>query len=104
MLRPKSAVSRRKYICFANDRIAYLVFEHEDIVVIHEVSVDVFESTACCLWIEEIHEWHECSVEHGPDDVELPAKRADAYWCDLNHDEVTCGASSTSISDEMVDP
>jgi hypothetical protein len=104
MLRPKSAVSRRKYICFANDKIACLVFEHEDIVMIHEVSVDVFEGTACCLWIEEIHEWHERSVEHGPDDVELPTKRADTYGSDLNHDEVTCGASSASISDEIIAP
>jgi hypothetical protein len=89
MSRPRSTVSRRRYACFAKDDITYLVFEHKDIVVIDEVSIDVFESTACCLRIEKIHEWHERSVEHGPDDVELPAKRADADWSDLYHDEIT---------------
>lgn len=57
--------------------------------MIHEVSVDVLESAACCFGIEEIHEWHERSVENGPDDVELPAERANANRSDFHHDEVT---------------
>jgi len=56
--------------------------------MVHEVSVDVLESAACCFGIEEVHEWHECSVEDGPDDVELPAEGADSNGRNLHDDEV----------------
>jgi hypothetical protein len=60
-------------IVLADDQMTYLVLEHEDIVMLHEVPVDILESATCGLWIEEIYEWHEGSVEDGPDDVEFPA-------------------------------
>ena len=69
-------------------RVAYLVLEHKDVVMVHEVSVDILERAACCFGIEEINQWYECSIEDGPDDVELPAEGADADWCDFQDDEV----------------
>jgi len=56
--------------------------------MLHEVSVDIFESATSRLRVEEIYEWHKCSVKDGPDDVELPAKGADANWSDFHNDEV----------------
>ena len=56
--------------------------------MVHEVSVNVLESTACGLGIEQVHEWHECSIEYGPDDVELPAEGADTDWSDFYDDEI----------------
>ena len=70
----------------------HLVPEHKDVVVVHEVSVDVLESAPCCFGVEEIHEWHKRSVEDSPDDVELPAQGADADRSDFYHYKVawTC--------------
>jgi hypothetical protein len=82
------------------NRITHLVFEHKDIVMIHKVFVNILKSPACCLWIEEVNEWHECSVEHSPDDVEFPTERADTNGRDLNHYEITCGTLSASILNE----
>ena len=56
--------------------------------MLHEVSIDVFQSAAGGLGVEQVDERHECSVEHCPDDVELPMERADADWGDFDHDEV----------------
>jgi hypothetical protein len=56
--------------------------------MVHEVSVDILERAACCFGIEEINQWYECSIEDGPDDVELPAEGADADWGDFHDDEV----------------
>jgi hypothetical protein len=56
--------------------------------MVHEVSIDVLECTACCFGIEEIHEWHKRPVENGPDNVELPAEGADADRSDFHDDEV----------------
>ena len=57
--------------------------------MVHEVSVDILERAACCFGIEEVHEWHECSVKDGPDDVELPTEGADTDRCNFNDDEIT---------------
>jgi hypothetical protein len=65
-----------------------LIPEHEDIVVLHEVSVDVFQRPACSFWVEQVYERHKCAVEHCPDDVELPVERIDADWGDFDHDEI----------------
>ena len=65
-----------------------LISEHEDIVVLHEISVDVFQRPACSFWVEQVYERHKCAVEHCPDDVELPVERIDADWCDFDHDEI----------------
>ena len=61
--------------------------------MVHEISVDVLESAACCFGIEQVHEWHECSVEDCPDDVKLPAERANANWRDFHHDEIAWNKS-----------
>lgn len=83
-------------------QVTHLVLEHKDVVMLHEVSVDVFESATCCLRVEEIYEWYKRSVEDCPDDVKLPAERADADWSDLYHDEVACHASSASKYDSEI--
>jgi diphthamide synthase (EF-2-diphthine--ammonia ligase) len=72
----------------ARIRITHLISEHEDVVMLHEVSVDIFQRSACCLGIEQVDEWYESTVENGPDDVELPTERADTDWGDFDHDEV----------------
>jgi len=56
--------------------------------MVHKVSVNVLESAACGLGIEEVHKWHESSIEDRPDDVEFPAKGADSDWGNFNDDEV----------------
>ena len=71
-----------------NAGFAYLVLEYEDIVVIHEVFVDIFERAASCLGIKEIYKRHEESIENGPDDVELPLESPDTDGSDLHHDEI----------------
>lgn len=68
--------------------IAHLVLEHKDVIVIHEVFVDILKRTASCFRIEQIHEWHEGPVEDGPDDVEFPAESSDADGSDFDDDEV----------------
>jgi hypothetical protein len=72
----------------ARIRIAHLISEHKDVVVLHEVSVDIFQRSACRLGIEQVDERYEGAVEHGPDDVELPVEGVDADWGDFDHDEV----------------
>ena len=66
----------------------HFVLEHEDVVVLHEVSIDVFQGPASGLWVEQVDERHKSAVEYGPDDVELPVEGADADWGDFDHDEV----------------
>jgi hypothetical protein len=66
----------------------HLVFEHEDVVVLHEISVDIFQSPASSFWVEQVDERYESTVEYCPDDVELPVERVDADWGDFDNDEV----------------
>lgn len=67
---------------------SYLVSEHENIRMIHEILVDVFQRASGRLRIEEVNERHERAVEYCPDNVELPAEISDADGSDFHDDEV----------------
>ena len=73
---------------FGTPAITHLVFEHEDVVVLHEISVDVFQRSARGLRVEQVDERYKCAVKHGPDDVEFPVERINADGSDFDHNEV----------------
>lgn len=68
---------------------AYLVSEDQNVGVIHEISVNVFQRSSGCLGVKQVDKRYEGSVEDRPDDVELPAEISDADGRDLNDNEVT---------------
>lgn len=52
-----------------------------------EQLIDLFQTQASGLRIEEIDQWDETSVEHCEIDVCLPPNAADGNWRDLHHKE-----------------
>lgn len=76
----------------AND---ILVAEHQQWWVIAVVCIEVFESSVCCLRIEEVDCWDEHQIEYGPNDVEVPTEILDTNRGDFNNDEV---APATKIN------
>lgn len=61
------------------------VFEDEDILVLAEEAVEVFEAAAGRFGIEEVDGGYKGEVEDGPDDVEPPMERLDTNRGDLNN-------------------
>lgn len=64
------------------------VLVHEDVVVLAEVAVEIFEGAVGGLWIEEIHNRDEAEIQHCPNDVELPAQGLDTGGGDFDNHEV----------------
>lgn len=54
-----------------------LVSEDEDIMILAEETVHVLEGAVRSLWVEEVDDGEEGSVEDDPDDVEFPAEGLD---------------------------
>lgn len=77
---------------------AYLVSEHQNVRVLHEVPVDILKRSSGRFRIEQVHERHESSVENSPDNVELPPKVSNSDRSDFNHDEVAFGVSQPKIN------
>lgn len=65
-----------------------LVSKHQNVRMVHKVSVDIFECPTSGFRVEQIDQRHECSVEHSPDNIELPAEGVDTNWRDLHYDEI----------------
>ena len=65
-------------------RDSILVLEHKYVVVLTEVTIEIFESSASGLRIEEVNSWDESEVEDGPDDVKLPTQSLDTNGRDFN--------------------
>jgi len=71
-------------------RLSYLVFEDKNVLILHEVAIDVFQGAISCFWVEEVYQRHERSIKGQPYNVELPMQGFDPYRGNLNHDEITC--------------
>lgn len=65
-------------------RNSVFVSENEDVRVLAEEAVNVFEGSVRCFWIEEVDDWHERGVEEGPNYVEFPVQRLDTDGGDLD--------------------
>ena len=66
-------------------RYGISVGEDENIGILAEQPIDIFKGAVCGFRIEEIDNWDEGSVAKGPNDIELPVQRLDAYWGDLDN-------------------
>ena len=42
------------------------------------------QGSAGCLWVEEVDEWDEGEVQHGPDDIEFPMEVLNADGGDFD--------------------
>lgn len=89
MWQSRKTCQYRFHVVLMTSSKAYLVSEDENVGMIHEVSVDIFQRSSGCLGVKQVDERYEGSVEDCPDDVELPAEVSDADGSNLNDNEVT---------------
>lgn len=54
------------------------VLEDEDVAILAEQAIDVFERAVGGFGVKEVDDWDEGGVENGPDYVELPVEILDA--------------------------
>lgn len=59
-------------------RSGVFIFVDENVLILEEVSVNVFECTVRGLGIEEVDNGYKSSIEKRPDDVEFPMQILDA--------------------------
>lgn len=78
-------------------RDCIFVPEYQNPLIVAEESVDVFEASLGCFWIQEIHDRHKGEVENGPDDIEFPVKTLNAYWSYLNNCPIISDSSQMIV-------
>lgn len=61
------------------------VVENEDVVVLAEQTIDIFERAVRSLRVEEVDDGHKRRVKDRPNDVKLPLQRSDTDRGDFNN-------------------
>ena len=65
-----------------------LVPEYEQAWVGAVVLFDIFQTSTCCLRVQEVRQWYKACVEYGPDDIELPLQTLDTDRRDFDDHEI----------------
>ena len=66
-------------------RDSIFVLENEDVLVVSEETVNIFEGAIRGFRVEKVDYWNEGGVKDGPDDVKFPVERLDADGRDFNN-------------------
>ena len=66
-------------------RDSIFVLEDQDILVVSEETVNIFEGAVRGFRVEKIDDWDEGGVEDGPDDIKLPMEGLNADGGDFNN-------------------
>ena len=53
-------------------RDSIFILEDEDVLVVTEETVNIFEGAIRGFGVEKVNDWDEGGVEDGPDNIELP--------------------------------
>ena len=65
-------------------RDSIFIPEDQDVLVVSEETVNIFESAVRGFGVEEVDDWDERGVEDGPNDVEFPVEGLNADGGDFN--------------------
>ena len=65
-------------------RDSIFVPEDQDVLVVSEETVNVFQGAVRGFGIEKVDDWNERGVEDGPNDIEFPLEGLDADRGDFN--------------------
>lgn len=65
------------------DRV--FILEDEDVPVVTEETVNIFEGAIRGFGVEKVDYWDEGGIEDGPNNIELPLKGLDADGSDFNN-------------------
>ena len=66
-------------------RDSIFVLENEDVLVISEETVNIFEGAIRSFRVEKVDYWNEGGVKDGPNDIKLPLEGLDADGRDFNN-------------------
>ena len=65
-------------------RDSIFIPEDQDVLVVTEETVNIFQGAVRGFGVEEVDDWDERGVEDGPNDVEFPVKALNADRGDFN--------------------
>ena len=66
-------------------RDSIFVLENEDVLVISEETVNIFEGTIRGFGVEKVDDWNEGGVKDGPNNIKLPLEGLNADGGDFNN-------------------
>ena len=66
-------------------RDGIFILEDEDVLVVTEETVNIFEGAIRGFGVEKVDDWDEGSVEDGPNNIKLPMEGLDADGGDFNN-------------------
>ena len=65
-------------------RDSIFIFVDQDVLVVSEETVNIFEGAIRGFGVEEVDDWDEGGVEDGPNDIEFPLEGLNADGGDFN--------------------
>ena len=66
-------------------RDSIFIFEDEDVLIISEETVNIFEGAIRGFGVEKVDYWDEGGIEDGPNNIKFPLKGLDADGSDFNN-------------------